>query len=126
MAFKPALTVKRTGRRRVCSVYKCKDNNTVMVHRGKHSSFESIFLCEDCIRELVHGYIDVIGEEKAREVFASVIDRLTPGEKPDISETEAPETEAPETVEPETEVPDETKAPETAKKASKKQKSKGE
>ncbi len=80
MAFKPALTVKNTGRKRVCSVYKCPDNNTVMVHRGRHSSYASLFLCEDCIRELMEGYIDVVGEEKAREVFAHAIARLTEAE----------------------------------------------
>lgn len=76
MAFKPTLTVKDTGRKRVCSVYKCTDNKTVMVHRGKHSSFESLFFCADCIRELAEGYIDVVGVEKAREVFAGVIEKL--------------------------------------------------
>lgn len=76
MAFKPTLTVKDTGRKRVCSMYKCTDNKTVMAHRGKHSSFESLFFCQDCIRELAEGYIDVVGVEKAREVFAGVIKKL--------------------------------------------------
>lgn len=76
MAFKPTLTVKNTGRKRVCSMYKCMDNETVMVHRGRHSSFESLFFCEDCIRELVEGYIDVVGVEKAREVFAGAMAKL--------------------------------------------------
>ena len=76
MAFKPALTVKNTGRKRVCSVYRCKDNDTVMVHRGEHSSFESLFFCKDCIRDLAEGYIDVVGVEKAREVFAGVLAKL--------------------------------------------------
>jgi hypothetical protein len=76
MAFKPTLTVKDTGRKRVCSMYKCTDNKTVMVHRGRHSSFESLFFCKDCIRELAEGYIDVVGVKKAREVFAGVIKKL--------------------------------------------------
>ena len=76
MAFKPTLTVKNTGRKRVCSMYKCTDNETVMVHRGKHSSYESLFFCKDCIRELVEGYIDVVGVEKAREVFAGAMAKL--------------------------------------------------
>lgn len=76
MAFKPTLTVKDTGRKHVCSMYKCTDNKTVMVHRGRHSSFESLFFCQDCIHELAEGYIDVVGVEKAREVFAGVIKKL--------------------------------------------------
>lgn len=93
MAFKPALTVKNTGRKHVCSMYKCADNRTVMVHRGRHSSFESLFLCEDCIRELVDGYIDMVGEEKAREVFASAIARLAVEEKPHIAPKESADVE---------------------------------
>ena len=91
MAFKPALTVKNTGRKHVCSMYKCTDNNTVMVHRGRHSSFESLFLCEDCVRELMDGYIDVVGEEKAKDVFASSIARLAVEEKPHIAPKETAE-----------------------------------
>lgn len=88
MAFKPALTVKNTGRKHVCSMYKCTDNNTVMVHRGRHSSFESLFLCEDCVRELMNGYIDLVGEEKAKDVFASAIERLAVEEKTHIAPAE--------------------------------------
>jgi hypothetical protein len=75
------MTVKNTGRKHVCSVYKCTDNNTLMVHRGKHSSFESLFLCENCIRDIVGGYIETVGKERAAEVLGGVIKPIVAADK---------------------------------------------
>ena len=60
------MTVKNTGRRRVCSVYKCKNNKTYAVQRGKHTTLDSLFLCDDCFRDLMGAYVDTVGVEKAR------------------------------------------------------------
>ena len=75
------MTVKNTGRKHVCSVYKCTDNNTLMVHRGKHSSFGSLFLCDNCIRDIVAGYIETVGKERAAEVLGGVIKPIVAEEK---------------------------------------------
>ena len=75
------MTVKNTGRKHVCSVYKCTDNNTLMVHRGKHSSFESLFLCEKCIRDIVAGFIKTAGKERAAKVLGEVIKPIVAAEK---------------------------------------------
>ena len=95
------LTVKNTGRKRVCSVYKCTNNETFMIQRGERSSYESLFLCRDCIREIVEGYIDQVGEAEAAAVFGGSLQRLSSyitakqDEEPDKHEGTAEEEQKP-------------------------------
>ncbi len=94
------LTVKNTGRKRVCSVYKCTNNETFMIQRGERSSYESLFLCRDCIREIVEGYIDQVGEAEAAAVFGGSLQRLSSytakqDEEPDKDEATAEEKQKP-------------------------------
>lgn len=94
------LTVKNTGRKRVCSVYKCTNNETFMIQRGERSSYESLFLCRDCIREIVEGYIDQVGEAEAAAVLGGSLQRLysytaKQDEEPDKDEATAEEEQKP-------------------------------
>lgn len=89
--MKIAMKVKKLTRRHICSVNKCRNRDTFLVHRGDDVNHQPLYLCEGCIKEIVHGYIDVEGVEHAREVLGSIVERLTAGEKPHIPAGEASE-----------------------------------
>ena len=71
------MTVKKGTRKRTCSVYKCSNVNTHMVYRGSHTSYEMLHICDDCVRDIVLGYIESVGVDVARKVLAGVFDKLS-------------------------------------------------
>lgn len=66
------LTFKVLTKKRACTMYKCRNVTSYMLYRGRHSSYEAIFLCEDCIKDIVRGYADAAGADKARALFSDV------------------------------------------------------
>lgn len=88
------MTVKKGKRKRTCSVYKCSNVNTHMVYRGSHTSYEMLHICDDCVRDIVLGYIDEVGVEEARKVLCGVVERLSEAPAEEDAEKEASEEDA--------------------------------
>ena len=69
------LNVYSTGRWVECSVDKCYDRNTLIIHRGE-LGYHPLFICEDCIGDLMEGYVRFAGKDRAKKVLAAALDLL--------------------------------------------------
>ena len=79
------LRFRKLTRRNPCSVYRCKNRDTYLIHRGQDVNHNTLYLCEECIKDIVKCYIDTVGADHANETFADSIHVLTPhdsGEMP--------------------------------------------
>ncbi|MBE6599122.1 MAG: hypothetical protein E7638_06750 [Ruminococcaceae bacterium] len=75
------MKVRKLTRRHICSVNKCRNRDTYLVHRGTDVNHQPLYLCEDCIKEIALGYAETVGVEKARVVFGALLERLKPAEE---------------------------------------------
>ncbi len=80
-----AMRVRKLNRRHICSVNKCRNRDTFLIHRGADVNYQPLYLCEDCIRDIAEGYVSIVGAGKAKEVFGRLLERLNAD-----SETVAP------------------------------------
>ena len=69
------LNVYSTGRWVECSVDKCYDRNTLIIHRGE-LGYNPMFICEDCIGDIMEGYVRFAGKDRAKKVLAAALDLL--------------------------------------------------
>ena len=69
------LNVYSTGRWVECSIDKCYDRNTLIIHRGE-LGYHPLFICEDCIGDLMEGYVRFAGKDRAKKVLAAALDLL--------------------------------------------------
>ena len=69
------LNVYSTGRWVECSVDKCYDRNTLIIHRGE-LGYHPMFICEDCIGDIMEGYVRFAGKDRAKKVLAAALDLL--------------------------------------------------
>lgn len=79
------MSVYSTGRWVECAVDKCYDRNTLIIHRGT-LGYKPLFVCEDCIGDMVEGYVRFAGKERAKKVLAAAIDLL----KDEVKDEEIP------------------------------------
>lgn len=82
------LRFRALPRRNPCSVYRCRNRDTYLIHRGQDVNHNTLYLCEDCIRDIVAGYIDTVGEERARDTLAESLKRLPLEESSDDAKPE--------------------------------------
>lgn len=83
------LSVYSTGRWVECAVDKCYDRNTLIIHRGT-LGYKPLFICEDCIGDMVEEYVRFAGKERAKKVLAAALDLL----KDDVKDEEIPAVQA--------------------------------
>ena len=79
------LRFRKLTRRNPCSVYRCKNRDTYLIHRGQDVNHNTLYLCEECIKDIVKCYIDTVGTDRAKEMFSDSIHVLIPhdsGETP--------------------------------------------
>lgn len=69
------LNVYSTGRWVECSIDKCYDRNTLIIHRGE-LGYHPMFICEDCIGDIMEGYVRFAGKDRAKKVLAAALDLL--------------------------------------------------
>lgn len=69
------MSVYSTGRWVECAVDKCYDRNTLIIHRGT-LGYKPLFICEDCIGDMVEEYVRFAGKERAKKVLAAALDLL--------------------------------------------------
>ena len=69
------MNVYSTGRWVECSIDKCYDRNTLIIHRGE-LGYHPMFICEDCIGDIMEGYVRFAGKERAKKVFAAALELL--------------------------------------------------
>ena len=77
------LNVYSTGRWVECSVDKCYDRNTLIIHRGE-LGYHPMFICEDCIGDIMEGYVRFVGKDRAKKVLAAALDLLEDEDAPDV------------------------------------------
>ena len=77
------LSVYSTGRWVECAVDKCYDRNTLIIHRGT-LGYKPLFICEDCIGDMVEEYVRFAGKERAKKVLAAALDLLKDDEIPTV------------------------------------------
>ena len=69
------MNVYSTGRWVECSVDKCYDRNTLIIHRGE-LGYHPMFICEDCIGDIMEGYVRFAGKDRAKKVLAAALELL--------------------------------------------------
>lgn len=74
------LSVYSTGRWAECCVDKCYDRNTLIIHRGT-LGYKPMYVCEDCIGDMVEGYVRFAGKERAKKVLAAALALLNDDDK---------------------------------------------
>ena len=77
------LNVYSTGRWVECSVDKCYDRNTLIIHRGE-LGYNPMFICEDCIGDIMEGYVRFAGKDRAKKVLAAALDLLKDEDAPAV------------------------------------------
>ena len=77
------LNVYSTGRWVECSVDKCYDRNTLIIHRGE-LGYHPMFICEDCIGDIMEGYVRFAGKDRAKKVLSAALDLLKDEDAPDV------------------------------------------
>ena len=77
------LNVYSTGRWVECSVDKCYDRNTLIIHRGE-LGYNPLFICEDCIGDIMEGYVRFAGKDRAKKVLAAALDLLKDDDDPSV------------------------------------------
>ena len=75
------LNVYSTGRWVECSVDKCYDRNTLIIHRGE-LGYHPMFICEDCIGDIMEGSVRFAGKDRAKKVLAAALDLLKDEDAP--------------------------------------------
>ena len=81
------LNVYSTGRWVECSVDKCYDRNTLIIHRGE-LGYHPMFICEDCIGDIMEGYVRFAGKDRAKKVLAAALDLLKDEDAPAVQTDE--------------------------------------
>ena len=81
------LNVYSTGRWVECSVDKCYDRNTLIIHRGE-LGYHPMFICEDCIGDIMEGYVRFAGKDRAKKVLAAALDLLNDEDAPAVQTDE--------------------------------------
>ena len=81
------LNVYSTGRWVECSVDKCYDRNTLIIHRGE-LGYNPLFICEDCIGDIMEGYVRFAGKDRAKNVLAAALDLLKDEDAPAVQTDE--------------------------------------
>lgn len=81
------LNVYSTGRWVECSVDKCYDRNTLIIHRGE-LGYNPLFICEDCIGDIMEGYVRFVGKDRAKKVLAAALDLLKDEDAPAVQTDE--------------------------------------
>ena len=69
------MSVYSTGRWVECAVDKCYDRNTLIIHRGT-LGYKPLFICEDCIGDMVEEYVRFAGKDKAKTTLAAALELL--------------------------------------------------
>ena len=77
------LNVYSTGRWVECSVDKCYDRNTLIIHRGE-LGYHPMFICEDCIGDIMEGYVRFAGKDRAKKVLAAALELLKDEDAPAV------------------------------------------
>ena len=77
------LNVYSTRRWGECSVDKCYDRNTLIIHRGE-LGYHPLFICEDCIGDIMEGYVRFAGKDRAKKVLAAALDLLKDEDAPSV------------------------------------------
>ena len=77
------MNVYSTGRWVECSVDKCYDRNTLIIHRGE-LGYHPMFICEDCIGDIMEGYVRFAGKDRAKKVLAAALDLLKDDDDPSV------------------------------------------
>ena len=86
------LNVYSTGRWVECSVDKCYDRNTLIIHRGE-LGYNPLFICEDCIGDIMEGYVRFAGKDRAKKVLAAAMELLKDEDAQAVqTDEDAPET----------------------------------
>lgn len=83
------MSVYSTGRWVECAVDKCYDRNTLIIHRGT-LGYKPLFICEDCIGDMVEEYVRFAGKDKAKTTLAAALELL----KDEEETLETPETQS--------------------------------
>ena len=81
------MNVYSTGRWVECSVDKCYDRNTLIIHRGE-LGYHPMFICEDCIGDIMEGYVRFAGKDRAKKVLAAALDLLKDEDAPAVQTDE--------------------------------------
>lgn len=81
------LNVYSTGRWVECSVDKCYDRNTLIIHRGE-LGYHPMFICEDCIGDIMEGYVRFAGKDRAKKVLAAALKLLKDEDAPAVQTDE--------------------------------------
>ena len=81
------LNVYSTGRWVECSVDKCYDRNTLIIHRGE-LGYNPMFICEDCIGDIMEGYVRFAGKDRAKKVLAAALELLKDEDAPVVQTDE--------------------------------------
>lgn len=81
------LNVYSTGRWVECSVDKCYDRNTLIIHRGE-LGYHPMFICEDCIGDIMEGYVRFAGKDRAKKVLSAALDLLNDENAPAVQTDE--------------------------------------
>ena len=81
------LNVYSTGRWVECSVDKCYDRNTLIIHRGE-LGYHPMFICEDCIGDIMEGYVRFAGKDRAKKVLAAALKLLKDEDAPTVQTDE--------------------------------------
>lgn len=85
------LRLYNTGRWVECGVDKCYDHNTFIIHRGS-LGWNPMFLCEDCLGDIVEAYVELVGKDKAKKTLAAALELLKDEEEtPDAPDTQSAE-----------------------------------
>ena len=81
------MNVYSTRRWGECSVDKCYDRNTLIIHRGE-LGYNPMFICEDCIGDIMEGYVRFAGKDRAKKVLAAALDLLKDEDAPAVQTDE--------------------------------------
>lgn len=81
------MNVYSTGRWVECSVDKCYDRNTLIIHRGE-LGYHPMFICEDCIGDIMEGYVRFAGKDRAKKVLAAALELLKDEDAPTVQTDE--------------------------------------
>ena len=85
------MNVYSTGRWVECSIDKCYDRNTLIIHRGE-LGYHPMFICEDCIGDIMEGYVRFAGKERAKKVLAAALELLKDEDAPTVQTDEGVQT----------------------------------
>lgn len=81
------MSVYSTGRWVECAVDKCYDRNTLIIHRGT-LGYKPLFICEDCIGDMVEEYVRFAGKDKAKTTLAAALKLLKDEDHPVVQADE--------------------------------------